>query len=365
MRSVVPAKAVSCRSMTNATNSKPIRIGVVGATGYTGVELLRLLARHPAADLQVVTSRGEAGTPVADLFPSLRGAVDAVFQAPDEATLGECDVVFFATPHGVAHGLAAPLLERGTRIIDLSADFRIRDPELWAQWYGQAHGAPQYLDEAVYGLPELNRAQIHDARLIAVPGCYPTAVSLAVLPLLEAGLIDPADVIADAKSGVSGAGRKAQIGGLFAEVQEDFRAYASGGHRHWPEIHQTLSGVAGQSVGLIFQPHLVPMTRGIHATLYLRPQVADADWQACFEQRYRDEPFVDVMPPGAHPQTASVRGTNLCRIALAQPPHSGRLMVLSVIDNLVKGAAGQAVQNMNLMFGQAETAGLDGLPVFP
>ncbi|WP_018951619.1 N-acetyl-gamma-glutamyl-phosphate reductase [Thioalkalivibrio sp. AKL12] len=351
--------------MTNATNSKPIRIGVVGATGYTGVELLRLLARHPAADLQVVTSRGEAGTPVADLFPSLRGAVDAVFQAPDEATLGECDVVFFATPHGVAHGLAAPLLERGTRIIDLSADFRIRDPELWARWYGQAHGAPQYLDEAVYGLPELNRAQIRDARLIAVPGCYPTAVSLAVLPLLEAGLVDPADVIADAKSGVSGAGRKAQIGGLFAEVQEDFRAYASGGHRHWPEIHQTLSGVAGQSVGLIFQPHLVPMTRGIHATLYLRPQVADADWQACFEQRYRDEPFVDVMPPGAHPQTASVRGTNLCRIALAQPPHSGRLMVLSVIDNLVKGAAGQAVQNMNLMFGQAETAGMDGLPVFP
>lgn len=265
----------------------------------------------------------------------------------------------------MAHGLAAPLLERGTRIIDLSADFRIRDPELWARWYGQAHGAPQYLDEAVYGLPELNRAQIRDARLIAVPGCYPTAVSLAVLPLLEAGLVDPADVIADAKSGVSGAGRKAQIGGLFAEVQEDFRAYASGGHRHWPEIHQTLSGVAGRSVGLIFQPHLVPMTRGIHATLYLRPQVADADWQACFEQRYCDEPFVDVMPPGAHPQTASVRGTNLCRIALAQPPHSGRLMVLSVIDNLVKGAAGQAVQNMNLMFGQAETAGLDGLSVFP
>ena len=352
--------------MTDTTNSKPIRIGVVGATGYTGVELLRLLARHPAAELAVVTSRGEAGTAVADLFPSLRGAVDAVFEAPDPETLGACDVVFFATPHGVAHSMAAPLLERGVRIIDLSADFRIRDAELWSQWYGQPHGAPQYLGEAVYGLPELNRDAIPPARLVAVPGCYPTAVTLGVLPLLEAGLIDASDVIADAKSGVSGAGRKAQIGGLFAEVQENFRAYAGGGHRHWPEIHQTLTGVAGGEVGLIFQPHLVPMTRGIHATLYLRPQgAAEEDWQACFEARYRDEPFVDVLPPGSHPETASVRGTNHCRIALARPPHSGRLVVLSVIDNLVKGAAGQAVQNMNLMFARPETEGLEDPPVFP
>lgn len=351
--------------MANATNNQSVRVGVVGATGYTGVELLRLLAQHPGADLRVVTSRGEAGTAVADLFPSLRGAVDAVFELPDPDVLGACEVVFFATPHGVAHAMAASLLERGVRIVDLSADFRIGDPELWAQWYGQPHGAPQYLGEAVYGLPELNRERIANARLIAVPGCYPTAVSLAVLPLLEAGLVDPTDVIADAKSGVSGAGRKAQIGGLFAEVQENFRAYASGGHRHWPEIHQTLSAVAGQSVGLIFQPHLVPMTRGIHATVYLRPHGADFDWQKCFEDRYRNEPFVDVMPPGSHPQTASVRGTNYCRVGLAQPPYSGRLMVLSVIDNLVKGAAGQAVQNMNLMFGFPETAGLEDLAVAP
>ncbi len=352
--------------MNATTNNIPrIRIGVVGATGYTGVELLRLLAGHPAAELAVVTSRGDAGTPVADLFPSLRGVVDQAFAAPDPDTLGGCDVVFFATPHGVAHALAAPLLERGVRIIDLSADFRIRDPELWARWYGQEHGAPQFLGEAVYGLPEIHRDAIRGARLIAVPGCYPTAVTLAVMPLLEAGMIDPDDVIADAKSGVSGAGRKAQIGGLFAEVQENFRAYASGGHRHWPEIHQTLSGIAGRDVGLIFQPHLVPMTRGIHATLYLRPAGDVTAWQEHFEARYRDEPFVDVLPPGSHPETASVRGTNRCRLAVARPPHSGRMVVLSVIDNLVKGAAGQAVQNLNLMFGRPETEGLGDPPVFP
>ncbi|WP_018860694.1 MULTISPECIES: N-acetyl-gamma-glutamyl-phosphate reductase [unclassified Thioalkalivibrio] len=351
--------------MMATTNSKPIRIGVVGATGYAGVELLRLLARHPSADLAVVTSRGEAGTAVADLFPSLRGAVDAVFREPDAGVLGECDAVFFATPHGVAHAMAGALLERGTRVIDLSADFRIRDPALWERWYGQAHGAPEYLGEAVYGLPEIHRDRIRPARLIAVPGCYPTAVTLGVLPLLEQGLIDPADVIADAKSGVSGAGRKAQIGGLFAEVQENFRAYAAGGHRHWPEIHQTLSDVVGGEVGLIFQPHLVPMTRGIHATLYLRSRQAETDWQVCFEQRYANEPFVDVLPPGSHPETASVRGTNHCRIAVARPPHSDRLVVLSVIDNLVKGAAGQAVQNMNLMFGYPEDEGLRDLAVFP
>ncbi|MGM0554270.1 MAG: N-acetyl-gamma-glutamyl-phosphate reductase [Pseudomonadota bacterium] len=352
--------------MKATTNNIPrIRIGVVGATGYTGVELLRLLAGHPAAELAVVTSRGDAGRPVADLFPSLRGVVDRVFSAPDPDALGDCDVVFFATPHGVAHALAAPLLERGARIIDLSADFRIRDPDLWARWYGQEHGAPQLLDEAVYGLPEIHRDAIRGARLIAVPGCYPTAVTLAVLPLLEARMIDPDDVIADAKSGVSGAGRKAQVGGLFAEVQENFRAYASGGHRHWPEIHQTLSAVAGRDVGLIFQPHLVPMTRGIHATLYLRPVGETAAWQDRFEARYRDEPFVDVLPSGAHPETASVRGTNHCRLAVARPPHSGRMVVLSVIDNLVKGAAGQAVQNLNLMFGRPETEGLGDPPVFP
>jgi len=342
-----------------------ISVGIVGATGYTGVELLRLLASHPEVGIAAVTSRGDAGTPVAGMFPSLRGVLDLDFVAPEVEQLAGCDAVFFATPHGVAHALAGPLLERGVRVIDLSADFRIRDAEVWAHWYGQAHGAPQWLDEAVYGLPELNREQIREARLLAVPGCYPTAVSLGLLPLLQARAIDPTDIIADAKSGVSGAGRKAQVGGLFAEVGENFRAYGSAGHRHLPEIRQTLETVAGGAVGLVFQPHLVPMIRGIHATLYARPLDADMDFQALFEAFYREEPFVDVLPPGAHPETASVRGTNLCRIAVVRPVESGRLMVLSVIDNLVKGASGQAVQGMNLMFGFPEGQGLEAVPVFP
>lgn len=342
-----------------------ISIGIVGATGYTGVELLRLLARHPDVHIRAVTSRGDAGTPVAAMFPSLRGAVDLDFIAPDVNALAACDAVYFATPHGVAHALAGPLLERGVRVIDLSADFRLRDAESWAHWYGQPHGAPQWLEEAVYGLPELDRDRIRGARLVAVPGCYPTAVSLGLLPLLRSGAIDPSDIIADAKSGVSGAGRKAQIGGLHAEVAESFKAYASAGHRHWPEIRQTLDAVAGRPVGLVFQPHLVPMIRGIHATLYLRPHDSGSDFQSLIEEFYRDEPFVDVMPRGSHPDTASVRGTNLCRIAVARPVQSGRLVVLSVIDNLVKGAAGQAVQCMNLMYGFGETTGLEGLPAFP
>ncbi|AHE97338.1 N-acetyl-gamma-glutamyl-phosphate reductase [Thioalkalivibrio paradoxus] len=342
-----------------------ISVGIVGATGYTGVELLRLLADHPEVQIRAVTSRGDAGTPVAGMFPSLRGRVDLDFVDPAQARLDECDAVFFATPHGVAHAMAGPLLDAGVRVIDLSADFRLRDAELWARWYGQPHGAPQWLGEAVYGLPELNRERIRSARLLAVPGCYPTAVSLGLLPLLQAGAIDPDDIIADAKSGVSGAGRKAQVGGLFAEVGENFKAYASAGHRHWPEIRQTLDEVAGRPVGLVFQPHLVPMIRGIHATLYLRPAGGATDFQALFDAFYRDEPFVDVLAPGAHPETASVRGTNVCRIALAQPVESGRLVVLSVIDNLVKGASGQAVQGMNLMFGFPEGTGLGAAPVFP
>jgi len=342
-----------------------ISIGIVGATGYTGVELLRLLVAHPQAEIVAVTSRGDAGTPVAEMFPSLRGRLSLNFVEPDVDRLAACDVVFFATPHGVAHALAGPLLERGVRVIDLSADFRIRDAQLWERWYGQPHGAPQWLEQAVYGLPELHREKIRETRLLAVPGCYPTAVSLGLLPLLRAGAIDPADIIADAKSGVSGAGRKAQIGSLYAEVGENFRAYASGGHRHHPEIRQTLEDAAGGPVGLVFQPHLVPMIRGIHATQYTRPLDARADFQGLFEDFYRDEPFVDVLPAGSHPETASVRGTNLCRIAVFRPVESGRLVVLSVIDNLVKGASGQAVQGMNLMCGFPEELGLGLVPVFP
>ncbi|MBS0003103.1 MAG: N-acetyl-gamma-glutamyl-phosphate reductase [Thioalkalivibrio sp.] len=342
-----------------------ISIGIVGATGYTGVELLRLLVAHPQAEIVAVTSRSDAGTPVASMFPSLRGRIDLDFVEPDTDRLAECDVVFFATPHGVAHAMAGPLLERDVRVIDLSADFRLRDAELWARWYGQPHGAPQWLEQAVYGLPELHRDRIRETRLLAVPGCYPTAVSLGLLPLLRARAIDPSDLIADAKSGVSGAGRKAQIGSLYAEVGEGFRAYASGGHRHHPEIRQTLEDAAGGPVGLVFQPHLVPMIRGIHATIYARPLDEQVDFQRLFEDFYRNEPFVDLLPPGGHPQTSSVRGTNLCRIAVFRPVESGRVVVLSVIDNLVKGASGQAVQGMNLMFDLPEDLGLDLVPVFP
>lgn len=342
-----------------------IRAGIVGATGYTGVELLRLLLSHPQAEPVTVTSRGNAGERLDAMFPNLRGHTELIFSEPDPGRLAECDVVFFATPHGVAHALAGDLLARGTRVIDLSADFRLLDPELWARWYGQPHGAPQLLEEAVYGLPELNRARIPQARLIAVPGCYPTAVILGFVPLLEAGLVNPERLVADAKSGASGAGRKAQTGTLLCEAGENFKAYGVAGHRHLPEIVQTLTSVAGAAPGLTFVPHLVPMIRGIHATLYASLRDTGADLQTLYEQRYREETFVDVMPPGSHPETRSVRGTNRCRLAVHRPGGGDTVVVLSVIDNLVKGASGQAIQNLNLMFGLEETAGLDGIAVLP
>jgi N-acetyl-gamma-glutamyl-phosphate reductase len=339
-------------------------VGIVGATGYTGVELLRLLAVHPGARIELVTSRGEAGRPVADLFPNLRGHVTLTFSAPDPARLAECDLVFFATPNGTAMAHVPALLAAGARVIDLAADFRLRDAELWAQWYGQTHACPELLGEAVYGLPEINRAAIAGARLVANPGCYPTAVILGLLPLLEAGLVDPSDLIADAKSGVSGAGRKAAVGTAYAEVDESFKAYGVPGHRHLPEISQVLSERAGTGVGLTFVPHLVPMIRGIHATLYAKLSRSCA-LQEHYEARYADEPFVDVLPAGAHPETRSVRGSNHCRIALHRPGDAERVVILSVIDNLVKGAAGQAVQNMNLMFGLDERMGLDAPALLP
>jgi N-acetyl-gamma-glutamyl-phosphate reductase len=342
-----------------------IRAGIVGATGYTGVELLRLLLSHPGAEPVVVTSRGNAGEALDAMFPNLRGHTSLVFTEPDTGRLAECDVVFFATPHGVAHALAGDLLSRGTRVVDLSADFRLKDAELWADWYGQPHGAPELLDEAVYGLPEINRALVPEARLVAVPGCYPTAVSLGFIPLLEAGLVDAEHLVADAKSGVSGAGRKAQVGTLLCEASESFKAYGVAGHRHLPEILQTLTQVAGSAPGLTFVPHLVPMMRGIHATLYAALSGGEVDLQSVFERRYESEPFVDVMPPASHPETRSVRGTNLCRIAVHRPQAGGTAVVLAVIDNLVKGASGQAIQNLNIMFGLPEAAGLDGIAVLP
>ena len=342
-----------------------IKVGVVGGTGYTGVELLRLLAAHPASELAVITSRSEAGQAVADMFPNLRGHIDLAFSVPDIGQLTDCDLVFFATPNGTAMTMVPQLLEAGVRVIDLAADFRLQQVEEWQQWYGMEHACPEYLQQAVYGLPEINRAQIAQARLVANPGCYPTAVQLGFLPLLEEGLVEAGHLIADAKSGVSGAGRKATTAMLLCEASENFKAYAVPGHRHLPEIRQGLQMAAGKPVGLTFVPHLTPMIRGIHATLYAQLLDADRDLQALFEARYSDEPFVDVLPAGSHPETRSVRGANHCRIAIHRPQQGNTVVVLSVIDNLVKGAAGQALQNMNVMFGLDENTGLSNVALLP
>jgi N-acetyl-gamma-glutamyl-phosphate reductase len=342
-----------------------IKTAIVGGTGYTGVELLRLLATHPEVELTAITSRSEAGMAVADMFPNLRGHVDLEFVDPTEAGLEQCDLVFFATPNGVAMQHVPALLEAGVRVIDLAADFRLRDEAEWARWYGQPHACPALLEQAVYGLPEVNRKLIANANLVANPGCYPTAVQLGFLPLVENGLVDVSHLIADAKSGVSGAGRKASVANLLGEASESFKAYAVSGHRHLPEIRQGLQRVSGARVGLTFVPHLTPMIRGIHATLYATQSGPIEDLQGLYEARYRNEPFVDVLPAGSHPETRSVRGANTCRIALHRPQDSDTLVVLSVIDNLVKGAAGQAVQNMNIMFDVAETAGLSGIALLP
>lgn len=342
-----------------------LKVGIVGGTGYTGVELLRLLAVHPAVELAAITSRSEAGLPVADMFPSLRNHVSLAFTNPAKADLGSCDVVFFATPNGIAMQQVQDLLDQGVRVIDLAADFRIRDIPTWEKWYGMSHACPEVVATAAYGLPELNREKIRSAQLVANPGCYPTAVQLGFLPLLEAGAVDESNLIADAKSGVSGAGRKAETHTLFAEAGDNFKAYGVPGHRHLPEISQGLTEMAaGRKVGLTFVPHLVPMIRGIHATMYAK-LTKQLDLQRLFEERYANEPFVDVLPQGSHPETRSVRGSNYCRIAVHQPQNGDTVIVLSVIDNLVKGAAGQAVQNMNIMFGLAETAGLGVLPLLP
>lgn len=343
---------------------KTIKVGIVGGTGYTGVELLRLLAQHPHSELRAITSRKEAGMAVAEMFPNLRGHVDLKFSEPASAGLEKCDVVFFATPNGVAMQEARALVDAGVRIVDLAADFRIRDVAVWEQWYKMKHACPELVAEAVYALPEVNREQIRKARVIANPGCYPTAVQLGFLPLIEAGCVDLDHLIADAKSGVSGAGRKAETHILHAEAADNFKAYGVGGHRHHPEISQGLARAAGRDVNLVFVPHLTPMIRGIHATLYAQ-LTKEVDLQALYEKRFASEAFVDVMPAGSHPETRSVRGANHCRIAVHRPQGGNTVVVLSVIDNLVKGAAGQAVQNMNLMFGLAEDAGLKQVALLP
>lgn len=342
-----------------------LKIGIVGGTGYTGVELMRLLVRHPQAHIQLITSRSEAGTKVTEMFPNLRGHVDLTFTTPTLDILTECDLLFFATPNGTAMQMVPALLKAGVKIIDLAADFRLKDPALWQQWYGMPHQCPELLAESVYGLPEINRTAITTARLIANPGCYPTAILLGFIPLLEAGLIDPQQLIADAKSGVSGAGRQAKLSMLLGEVSGSFKAYNVSGHRHLPEICQTLNTFTAKPVTLTFVPHLLPTIRGIHATLYAILLQRNVDLQSLFEQRYQDEPFVDVLPVGSHPETRTVRGTNQCQLAIHQPQQGNTVVILSTIDNLVKGAAGQAIQNMNLLFGLPETMGLESIALLP
>lgn len=345
------------------------KIGVVGATGYTGVELLRLLAHREDLSLEVVTSRELQGSPVTGLFPSLRGHVDLEFSTPDTAALGACDIVFFATPHAVAMHSVPELLDRGVRVIDLSADFRLQDIELWEHWYRTRHSCPELVGEAVYGLPEVNRDKIGAARLVAAPGCYPTAIQLGFIPLLQAGLVDGSQLVADAKSGVSGAGRKAAVDYLVGEASESIKAYGVHGHRHRPEIEQGLNQYSEQAVNLTFMPHLTPMIRGILATLYAPVaagrQVSAEILQNLYQESYRNEPFVDLLPQGQFPATRNVKGANYCQISVNYLADNNRVVVLSAIDNLVKGASGQAVQIMNIMLGLPETTGLENAALVP
>jgi len=342
-----------------------IRVGIVGGTGYTGVELLRLLASHKETEVVAITSRAECGRRLDDLFPNLRGIYDLVFSEPDVAVLADCDVVFFATPHNVAMNLVPELLQGGTRVIDLSADYRLRDAELWSQWYGEPHASPELLGEAVYGLPEVNREKIAAARLVACPGCYPTSVQLGLIPLLDEGLVDASNLIASSASGVSGAGRQAKVDNLLSEASDSFKAYGVSGHRHLPEIEQGLSDVCGTAVQLTFVPHLLPMVRGIHSTLFARLREPSRDLQALYESYYQGEPFVDVLPGGQYPQTRTVKGANRCQLAVQVPQARDTVVVMSTIDNLVKGASGQAVQNMNIMFSLPENMGLEQVGLLP
>lgn len=344
-----------------------LKVGIVGGTGYTGVELLRLLSKHPSVEIVAVTSRSEAGMPVAEMFPNLQGQVDVAFSAPDETDLTICDVVFFATPHGVAMEQAPELLKHGTKVIDLAADFRLQDKAAFQQWYKMPHSCPEVLQEAVYGIPEYNREKVKEAAVIGNPGCYPTTVILGLLPLLRNNMIDVATpVIADCKSGVSGAGRKAALGTLFSEASDNMKAYGVSGHRHHPEIEAQLSLLAGQQLSLIFVPHLIPMIRGMLSTIHIKltGEAENVDLQALYAQHYDNEYFVDVVPAGKLPETRFVRGSNHLRIAL-QPQANNYLTIVVVQDNLVKGAAGQAVQNMNIMFGLDEHAGLALVPLMP
>lgn len=335
-----------------------IKVGIIGGTGYTGAELLRLLTGHPNVEIAAVTSRSNQGELVSDIYPNLRGIVDVPFVTPELNNLSGCDVVFFATPHGVAQSSVPSFLAAGIKVIDLSADFRLRDQSVWEKWYGQPHQASDMLPRAAYGLPEVNREAIVDAELVACAGCYPTSIQLGLLPLLRQGCIDSSDIIANSASGVSGAGRQANISTLLSEASDSFKAYGASGHRHQPEIEQGLEDIAGHSVGLTFVPHLLPIIRGIHTTIYANLVDLNVDIQELYEHHFKNEPFIDVLPAGSHPETRTVRGSNYCRIAVHRPNNGRKVIILVVEDNLTKGASGQAIQCMNLMFGLSETLGL-------
>lgn len=344
-----------------------VKVGIVGGTGYTGVELLRILAQHPQADVQAITSRSEAGVRVDEMYPNLRGFYDLAFSEPDVNVLTACDVVFFATPHGVAMSMAQELTAAGVKVIDLAADFRITDLDVWSKWYGFEHTCPDIMQKVAYGMPELFRDEIKKADVIANPGCYPTSILLALKPLIEADAIELKSIVADGKSGVSGAGKGANVAMLAAEMSESFKAYGVAGHRHLPEMKDKLQILAKQNVGLTFVPHLVPMIRGMESTIYatLKKDLSQAELQELFEKTYANEGFVDVMPAGSLPETRMVKGSNMCRMSVYRPQGEDLVVVTSVIDNLVKGAAGQAVQNMNILFDLPENSGLTHVALMP
>lgn len=342
-----------------------VSAGVVGGSGYTGIELLRLLSGHPEVRVDVVTSRENAGRPVAEVIGELRGVTDLRFSEPSGEALQRCDVVFFATPNGTAMEMAPSLVEAGVRVIDIGADFRLRDADEFERWYEMPHRCPELLEQAVYGLPEMYRGRIREASVVGNPGCYPTCALLGFLPLVERGLVATDSLIASVVSGLTGAGRGAKTANLFAEVNDNFVAYGTPQHRHHPEMRAALDELAGGGTSIVFLPHRAPMIRGMHASLYARRSAGEQDLQAIFEARYADEPFVDVLPSGSHPETRSVRGSNACRLAVYELEAEGTIVVLSVIDNLTKGAAGQAVQNMNIMLGVDETVGLSSAGLVP
>ena len=342
-----------------------IKVGIIGGSGYTGIELLRILHLHNSAKVAVITSRALEGKKVSEIFPSMSGISDLDYSLPDDKALYECNIIFFATPHGVAMNSANSFINKGIKVVDLGADFRMNDADLWSEWYNMEHTQSSLLKEAVYGQPEIRRNLIKEARLIANPGCYPTAVLLALKPLLENNLIDPSNIIADCKSGASGAGRIANQKMLLSEASENFRAYGVSGHRHFPEIKQELELIAKGPIGLTFVPHLIPMIRGIEATIYVDLLDSNVDIQSYFENAYKNEEFVKILPKGAYPETRSVKSSNYCQISIEYIEHSNKLVIMSVIDNLVKGAAGQAIQNMNLMFGLNEQEGLRQVGLLP